>query len=149
MAERKQITTKEYLAEVKGGLENELNLNAKALPENFNQSRFVLNCISLIKSNLSNYNNITPESVYLALAKGAYLGLDFFNGECYAIPYSGEVNFQTDYKGEIKLAKTYSEIQLRTFMQRMFEREISSRRLSKAASSRLILDRFRSPTKKS
>ncbi len=108
MAERKQITTKEYLAEVKGGLENELNLNAKALPENFNQSRFVLNCISLIKSNLSNYNNITPESVYLALAKGAYLGLDFFNGECYAIPYSGEVNFQTDYKGEIKLAKTYS-----------------------------------------
>lgn len=38
MAERKQITTKEYLAEVKGGLENELNLNAKALPENFNQS---------------------------------------------------------------------------------------------------------------
>ena len=108
MAERKQITTKEYLAEVKGGLENELNLNAKALPENFNQSRFVLNCISLIKSNLSHYNNITPESVYLALAKGAYLGLDFFNGECYAIPYSGEVNFQTDYKGEIKLAKTYS-----------------------------------------
>ena len=85
-----------------------VNLNAKALPENFNQSRFVLNCISLIKSNLSNYNNITPESVYLALAKGAYLGLDFFNGECYAIPYSGEVNFQTDYKGEIKLAKTYS-----------------------------------------
>lgn len=57
---------------------------------------------------MSNYNNITPESVYLALAKGAYLGLDFFNGECYAIPYSGEVNFQTDYKGEIKLAKTYS-----------------------------------------
>lgn len=108
MAERKQITTKEYLAEVKNGLEHELSLNAKALPENFNQSRFVLNCISLIKSNLGNYNNITPESVYLALAKGAYLGLDFFNGECYAIPYSGEVNFQTDYKGEIKLAKTYS-----------------------------------------
>lgn len=108
MAERKQITTKEYLAEIKTGLENELSLNAKALPENFNQSRFVLNCISLIKSNLSNYNNITPESIYLALAKGAYLGLDFFNGECYAIPYSGEVNFQTDYKGEIKLVKTYS-----------------------------------------
>ena len=42
MAERKQITTKEYLAEVKGGLENELNLNAQALPEHFNQSRFVL-----------------------------------------------------------------------------------------------------------
>ena len=121
MAERKQITTKEYLAEVKGGLENELNLNAKALPENFNQSRFVLNCISLIKSNLSNYNNITPESVYLALAKGAYLGLDFFNGECYAIPYSGEVNFQTDYKGEIKLAKTYSRNPIKDIFEEIIE----------------------------
>ena len=107
MAE-KQITTKEYLIEVQHGLEKELTLNAKALPEKFNQSRFILNCISLLKSNLGSYNNITPESVCLALAKGAYLGLDFFNGECYAIPYGGEVNFQTDYKGEIKLAKTYS-----------------------------------------
>lgn len=108
MAEGKRITQKEYLAEVKKGLENELTVNAQALPESFNKQRFVLNCISLLKSNVDNFNNITPESVYLALAKGAYLGLDFFNGECYAIPYGCEVNFQTDYKGEIKLAKTYS-----------------------------------------
>lgn len=104
----KRITAKEYLAEVQNGLKNELNINTDALPEKFNQSRFILNSISLLKSKLSDYNNITPESVYLALAKGAYLGLDFFNGECYAIPYGGEVNFQTDYKGEIKLAKIYS-----------------------------------------
>lgn len=109
MAEgKKQITTKEYLTTVQNGLEHELLTNAKALPENFNKQRFILNSVSLLKSNLSSYDNITPESVYLAFAKGAYLGLDFFNGECYAIPYGGEVNFQTDYKGEIKLAKTYS-----------------------------------------
>lgn len=148
MAERKQITTKEYLAEVKGGLENELNLNAKALPENFNQSRFVLNCISLIKSNLSNYNNITPESVYLALAKGAYLGLDFFNGECYAIPYSGEVNFQTDYKGEIKLAKTYSRNPIKDIYAKNVRKGDFLRRLSKVASSQSISDLFHSLMKR-
>lgn len=104
----RQITTTEYLDSVKSGIENELKANAQALPEGFNKQRFILNCVSLLKSNLSNYNNISPESVWAAFAKGAYLGLDFFNGECYAIPYKGEVNFQTDYKGEIKLAKTYS-----------------------------------------
>ena len=34
--------------------------------------------------------------------------LDYFNGECYAIPYGGELNFQTDYKGEIKMCKRFS-----------------------------------------
>lgn len=32
----------------------------------------------------------------------------FFNGECYAIPYGNQCQFQTDYKGEIKLCKRYS-----------------------------------------
>ena len=32
MAEGKRITQKEYLAEVKKGLENELTVNAQALP---------------------------------------------------------------------------------------------------------------------
>ncbi|MNY26795.1 recombination and repair protein RecT [compost metagenome] len=42
------------------------------------------------------------------MLKGAFLGLDFFNKECYAIVYAGQVQFQTDYKGEKKLAKKYS-----------------------------------------
>ena len=42
------------------------------------------------------------------LLKGAYLGLDFLNRECYLIPYSGTVQFQTDYKGEVKFTKKYS-----------------------------------------
>lgn len=35
--------------------------------------------------------------------------MDFFNGECYAIPYDGQMQFQTDYKGEIKLCKRWSK----------------------------------------
>lgn len=49
-----------------------------------------------------------PVSIARTMLKGAFLGLDFFNGECYAIPYGNSLNFQTDYKGEIKLAKKYS-----------------------------------------
>jgi len=49
-----------------------------------------------------------PISVARTMLKGAFLGLDFFNRECYAIPYGGNLQFQTDYKGEIKLAKKYS-----------------------------------------
>lgn len=104
-----QVTTKEYLANIQNGIETELAENARALPEGFNKTRFVLNCMTLLRDNLKNYNGIDPVSIKTAFAKGAYLGLDFFNGECYAIPYGGTANFQTDYKGEIKLAKRYSK----------------------------------------
>lgn len=103
-----QITTKEYLANIQGSIENELSANVKALPEGFNKQRFILNCITVLKDNLKDFNNIEPASIATTFAKGAYLGLDFFNGECYAIPYGGVVKFQTDYKGEIKLTKKYS-----------------------------------------
>lgn len=103
-----QITTKEYLANVQGNIENELTENVKALPQGFNKQRFILNCITVLKDNLKDFNNIEPTSIATTFAKGAYLGLDFFNGECYAIPYGGVAKFQTDYKGEIKLTKKYS-----------------------------------------
>ena len=104
-----QITTKEYLATVQSKVETELMENAKALPQGFNKQRFVLNCISLLKDNLKDFNGIDQTSIATTFAKGAYLGLDFFSGECYAIPYGGVVKFQTDYKGELKLAKKYSK----------------------------------------
>lgn len=104
-----QVTTKEYLATIQTGIETELTENAKALPQGFNKQRFILNCITILKDNLKDWNNIEPTSIATTFAKGAYLGLDFFNGECYAIPYGGVAEFQTDYKGEIKLAKKYSK----------------------------------------
>lgn len=104
-----QVTTKEYLATIQKGIETELTENLKALPDGFNRQRFTLNCIAVIKDNIKDWNNIDITSIIATFAKGAYLGLDFFNGECYAIPYSGVANFQTDYKGEIKLCKKYSK----------------------------------------
>ena len=104
-----QVTTKEYLATIQKGIDSELTENMKALPEGFNRQRFTLNCIAILKDNLKDWNNIEPVSIITTFAKGAYLGLDFFNGECYAIPYGGVANFQTDYKGEIKLCKKYSK----------------------------------------
>ena len=104
-----EVTVKQYMATIQTGIENELAENVKALPEGFNKQRFILNCITVLKDNLKEFNNIEPASIATTFAKGAYLGLDFFNGECYAIPYGGVVKFQTDYKGEIKLTKKYSK----------------------------------------
>lgn len=105
----KTITKKEYLQIIETGVKNELEVHKASLPKDLNTQRFALNCIAVVNENLDKFKGVTPESVVTALAKGAYLGLDFFNRECYAIPYKGVVNFQTDYKGEIKLCKKYSK----------------------------------------
>ncbi len=78
-----------------------------ALPSGFNETRFLQNCMTVLQDT-KDIEKMNPVSVARTMLKGAFLGLDFFNGECYAIPYGGTLNFQTDYKGEIKLAKKYS-----------------------------------------
>ena len=94
------------LAEV---LANELALPSvsDALPKDFNKARFVQNAVALMNENkdLSKY---TQAQIVPGLLKGAYLGLDFFNRECYLIPYGSDLQFQIDYKGSIKLAKKYA-----------------------------------------
>lgn len=78
-----------------------------ALPKDFNKARFVQNAVALMQDNkdLANY----PQAqIVPGLLKGAYLGLDFFNKECYLIPYGSDLQFQVDYKGSIKLAKKYA-----------------------------------------
>lgn len=104
-----QMTVKDYLNKIQVEMNHELERNKEALPESFNKQRFALNCTTVIKEHLKDFEKIDISTVVTTFAKGAYLGLDFFNGECYAIPYGGKVNFQTDYKGEIKLAKRYSK----------------------------------------
>lgn len=78
-----------------------------ALPKSFNRDRFVQNALAVMneKPELAKLNRAM---VIQGLCKGAYLGLDFMNKECYLIPYSGKVEFQTDYKGECKFVKRYS-----------------------------------------
>lgn len=106
--QKAQMTQKEWELAIREGLSAELTNHAKALPGDFKRERFILNAITVIGDHANDFRNINRNSIVLCIAKGAYLGLDFLNGECYAIPYSGVANFQTDYKGEIKLAKKYS-----------------------------------------
>lgn len=110
----KQITTSEYLNGIHEALMNQIAQKMGAMPDGFNKDRFVLNCITLIRDMLKdkkkreNLEGISADSIALCMIKGAFLGLDFLSGECYAIPYNGEMNFQTDYKGEIKICKKHS-----------------------------------------
>lgn len=110
-----QMTVEQWYGTIKTGLTKELTENKEALPAGFNQQRFILNCITVIQDMMKDnkkkeqLEKINQETIPVCLAKAAYLGLDFFNGECYAIPYGGNLTFQTDYKGEIKLCKRYSK----------------------------------------
>lgn len=109
------MTTKEWVWNIQTGLLKQLTDNQKALPQGFNKDRFILNCMTVIQDMLRDnkkkeqLSKVDVTTIPICLAKGAFLGLDFFNGECYAIPYGGEMKFQTDYKGEIKLCKRYSK----------------------------------------
>lgn len=110
-----QMTVEQWYGTIKTGLTKKLTENKEALPAGFNQQRFILNCITVIQDMMKDnkkkeqLEKINPETIPVCLAKAAYLGLDFFNGECYAIPYGGNLTFQTDYRGEIKLCKRYSK----------------------------------------
>lgn len=80
-----------------------------ALPENFNKARFVQNTLAFMgtdkgKEIMAKYGN----QAVTGLLKGAYLGLDFLNGECYLVPFGKELNFMIGYRGGKKLAKKYS-----------------------------------------
>ena len=78
-----------------------------ALPKDFNRERFVQNCLAVMNEK-PELAQINKAEVIQGLCKGAYLGLDFMNKECYLIPYGKSVQFQTDYKGEKKFVKKYS-----------------------------------------
>lgn len=110
-----QVTTEQYLQQIQSKLTGLLTKKKDALPPGFNQQRFALNCITVLNDMLKDgkkkeaLNKVNPDTIALCFIKGAYLGLDFLNGECYAIPYGSQMNFQTDYKGEIKVCKMYSK----------------------------------------
>ncbi len=78
-----------------------------AMPKSFNKTRFIQNCMAVLQDT-DEIDKCDATSVARTLLKGAFLGLDFMNKECYPIIYGGKCTFQTDYKGEIKLAQKYS-----------------------------------------
>lgn len=103
MADNKSLVLKNAYTH----LESFLQTKAAALPKDFNQTRFLQNCMTVLQET-KDIEKMHPVSIARTMLKGAFLGLDFFNRECYAIPYGNQLQFQTDYKGEIKLAKKYS-----------------------------------------
>lgn len=125
-----QMTVEQWYGTIKTGLTKKLTENKEALPAGFNQQRFILNCITVIQDMMKDdkkkaqLEKINPETIPVCLAKAAYLGLDFFNGECYAIPYGGNLSFQTDYKGEIKLCKRYSKNKIKDIFAKVVREEV-------------------------
>lgn len=83
-----------------------------ALPSDFNRARFVQNTVALVQEN-EQLARMPQAKLVPALLKGAYLGLDFFSKECYAIPYGQQVQFMPSYTGMVKLAKRFSKRPLR------------------------------------
>lgn len=98
LAEKKQFSV---------ALTEKLDSVSEALPNGFNKARFTQNAIALLNDNpgIAKYGQ---NQIIGGLMKGAYLGLDFYSKECYLIPYGQSLNYQTDYRGEKKLAKKYS-----------------------------------------
>jgi len=110
----------QQLAKIHKNLSSLIKAKANAMPVAFNQTRFIQNAMSVL-ADTQGLGQIEPHSIARTILKGAFLNLDFFLGECFAIPYNKniapkgspakyvkELQFQTCYKGEIKLVKKYS-----------------------------------------
>lgn len=80
----------------------------KAFPPGFNTLRFKQNAMTVLQG--LDLSKMIGKEFELArcIVKGAYLNLDFANGECYVITYGGNPEFMTDYKGEEKLVYNYA-----------------------------------------
>ena len=100
MANEVQIAFSEQLTDRLVSYEN-------ALPKNFNRERFVQNSLAVLNDNPA-LTKINKAELIQGLCKGAFLGLDFMNKECYLIPYGSKIQFQTDYKGDCKFVKKYA-----------------------------------------
>lgn len=102
------MASKDFLVAVHEGLAKSMAAQAEAIPADLNKQRFIQNCMTVLQESKTDFSRCDPRSVQRTLLKGAFLGLDFFRNECYAIPFGNQCTFLTDYKGEIKLCKKYA-----------------------------------------
>lgn len=111
--EKQQKQENQFALMIRETLTSTLIQKAASLPKNFNQTKFIQNCLTALED-IEKIEEVEPQTIVKGLMKGAVLGLDFLNGECYLIGYKNketgkrELNFQTHYKGEKKLAMLYS-----------------------------------------
>lgn len=148
-----QMTADQYLDQIQNQLMKTLTEKKDAMPPGFNQQRFALNCITVIRDMMKDYKKreqlqtVDINSIVLCMIKGAYLGLDFLNGECYAIPYKGEMTFQTDYKGEIKVCKRFSDDPIKDIYAKVVREGdmfLSGYKFTSKAARKGVLDELRS-----
>jgi len=101
------MSKSDKLKAIKEGLVPYIEDRKEALPVDLNKPRFVQNCMAVLDG-VKDLEKYTSASIITTMTKGAFLGLDFFQGEAYPIPYGSTLTFQTSYKGEVKLVKKYS-----------------------------------------
>lgn len=100
---------KDFLDNVTQDLTRRLANESSAVGGTLNSQRFIMNSIEAVRQCKLIEKPVSPIQVVNGLMKGAYLHLDFFQKECYLIYYKDRgLTFQTDYKGEVKLAKLHS-----------------------------------------
>lgn len=83
-----------------------------SLPRDLNIDRFVANAVALLneKPELTKFaREHGTTQIKLGLMKAAILGLDAMNKEVYLIPFSSQIQFMPDYRGNVKLCKKYSQ----------------------------------------
>ena len=103
----KQTNQLTVLDQAQSNLREMIEEKRDAMPKDFNKTRFIQNCMAVLMDTRE-IGKCDPVSIARTMIKGAFLDLDFFMKECYAIPYGNALNFQTDWKGEIKVIKKYS-----------------------------------------
>lgn len=96
------------LANTNAKLTEIIEKETQAFPKGFNALRFKQNALTVLQS--VDLSKMVGQEFNLArcIIKGAYLGLDFANKECYVITYGGKPEFMTDYKGEEKLVLNFA-----------------------------------------
>jgi len=109
-----QVSKSDKLKAIKESLVPYIDDRQEALPTDLNKPRFIQNCMAVLDG-VQDLEKYTSASIITTMTKGAFLGLDFFQGEAYAIPYGSALSFQTSYKGEVKLVKNTQLELLRTF----------------------------------
>ena len=87
-------------------------LETTELPSGFSKRRFIQNAVSLLNEK-PDLAEAGKAQLLAGLMKGASLGLDFYNKQCYLIPRKDKngflhLDFQLDYKGCTTLCKKYS-----------------------------------------
>lgn len=98
------MVIKEVNTQLTGMLEKEVS----ALPSGFNTLRFKQNAMAVLMDlDLSKMQG-QEFALTKCLIRGAYLGLDFIQKDCYIIPYGGKPQFMTSYLGAKKLCYNYS-----------------------------------------